>query len=122
MFHIIKIKICIIRVWTFFPFKTFLIIIISFWEDVNIEEEEEFLQQEFNITKNEVDQKVNILLKGSFQVKSPAQNFLLFLIMKLYTKQQCSLMYILAPTFFEKDDKYVFKAKNSCCVKGIFSL
>ena len=24
--------------------------------------------------------------------------------------------YILASVFFEKDDKYVFKARNSCCV------
>ena len=35
-----------------------------------------------------------------------------------------SLMQILASDFFslEKDDKYVFKAKNSCCVGGTFSL
>ena len=25
-------------------------------------------------------------------------------------------IYILASIFFEKDDKYVFKARNSCCV------
>ena len=25
-------------------------------------------------------------------------------------------MYILASVVFEKDDKYVFKARNSCCV------
>ena len=25
-------------------------------------------------------------------------------------------MYILASVFFEKDDKHVFKARNSCCV------
>ena len=29
--------------------------------------------------------------------------------MKLYTKQQFSLMYILAPTFFEKDDNMYLK-------------
>ena len=32
------------------------------------------------------------------------------------------LMYILASDFFEKDDKYVFKARNLCCVQGIFSV
>ena len=26
------------------------------------------------------------------------------------------VMYILASEFFEKDDKHVFKARNSCCV------
>ena len=31
--------------------------------------------------------------------------------------------FFLASDFFEKDNKYdVFKARNSCCVKGIFSL
>ena len=31
-------------------------------------------------------------------------------------------MYILASDFFEKDDKYVFKARYSCCMKGSLSL
>ena len=31
-------------------------------------------------------------------------------------------MYILAFVIFEKDDKYIFEVRNSCCVKGIFSL
>ena len=30
-------------------------------------------------------------------------------------------MYILASDFFEKDDRYVFKAWNSCFAKGIIS-
>ena len=34
----------------------------------------------------------------------------------------CNTMYILASDFFEKDDKYILKARKSCCVKLIFSL
>ena len=30
-------------------------------------------------------------------------------------------MYILSFDFFEKDDKYVFKTRNSCCVKGVLA-
>ena len=30
-------------------------------------------------------------------------------------------MYILASDIFEKDDIYVFKARNSCCVQGNFT-
>ena len=31
-------------------------------------------------------------------------------------------MNILASDFFEKDDEYVFKDRNLCCVQGIVSL
>ena len=31
-------------------------------------------------------------------------------------------LYILASDFFEKDYKYVFKARNSCCMQEIFSI
>ena len=34
----------------------------------------------------------------------------------VYEEKFEPLMYILAPVFFRKDDKYVFKARNSCCV------
>ena len=31
-------------------------------------------------------------------------------------------MYILASDLFEKDDKYVFKARNSCCVQSKYGV
>ena len=38
----------------------------------------------------------------------------------LYLKYFYSVMYILASDFFIKSNKYVFKARNWCCVWGIF--
>ena len=41
---------------------------------------------------------------------------LLLLIRTLVSPPKGSIIYILASDFFDKDDKYVFKARNSCCV------
>ena len=36
-------------------------------------------------------------------------------------KMNQRLMFILASDFFEKDDKYVFKTRNSCCEQRILA-
>ena len=64
--------------------------------------------------------KIYIIANDSFREK---KNYVFLTIkFKWFWGKFKPLMNILESVFFETDDKYLFKAKNSCCVQEIFSL